>query len=274
LSSGEGLIAEIRDPTYAFDKKLQDNVVTDPGIEDKRLLALEGEFANVLRVLAREGNTLSAMLRCAWDGDTLRTMTKHSPLRATNPHISIIGHITNEELGKYLDKTEVFNGLANRILWACVKRSKILPFGGKLDHWALEDLGKRLSVALSRASAMGEMAWADSGRKLWETEYARLTEERDGLLGAATSRAEAHVLRLAMIYAAIEGSREIADTHLLGALALWRFCDRSAAYVFEVAKALSLLISRKLVRQEMVNTGGPRPVERWYATSPELRVRV
>ena len=54
LSSGEGLIAEVRDPLDDADK-------TAPA--DKRLLVLEPEFAQVMKVLAREGNTLSPVVR-------------------------------------------------------------------------------------------------------------------------------------------------------------------------------------------------------------------
>ncbi len=139
---------------------------------------------------------------------------------------------------------------------------------------------------------------------MWEAEYDALTESRPGLWGAITSRAEAHVLRLAMVYAVLDKSAEIADTHVLAALAVWRFCDRSAAYLFggsvgdrdadaildalrakpdgttrteirrgvfhdhktseEVARALRLLLRYGLVRQEIIQTGG-RPAERWHA---------
>jgi hypothetical protein len=308
LSSGEGLVHELRDTVLGTDKKTGQEMVVDAGVSDKRLLIVEGEFGNVLRVLTREGNTLSSVLRSSWDGDNLRTMTKNSPTRATNPHVSLIGHITLEELRKYLDHTEVFNGLANRILWACVKRSKLLPFGGSLDHREMEDLGRRLSAILTRARELGMMRWSASGRKLWETEYGPLTEERAGLWGAATSRAEAHVLRLSMLYAALDGSPEIVDAHVLAALAVWRFCDRSAAYVFgnslgdkdadairialwerhegmtrseirrfvfqdhktgvDVAQALALLERFNLARHEPVDTGGRR-AERWFAVFPE-----
>ena len=77
LSSGEGLINEVRD---AFE--------TDSGIPDKRLLIIEAEFANALAVMERPGNTLSSTIRKAWDGDdTLSTMSKNSPLKATAAHI-------------------------------------------------------------------------------------------------------------------------------------------------------------------------------------------
>ncbi len=307
LSSGEGLIWEIRDPTHGTDKNTGNMVVTDPGVDDKRVMVVEQEFGNVLRVLAREGNTLSGVLRLGWDGDDLRTMTKHSPARATKPHVSLAGHITQQELAKYLAHVEVFNGLGNRILWACVRRSKLLPFGGSVDGKSMLDLGSRLAATADLARVGGTMIWTSTGKTLWESEYGRLTEDRPGLWGAITSRAEAHVVRLAMIFAALDKSKEIADTHVLAALTVWRFCDRSAGYLFggslgdrdadaildalrakpegmsrteirrvvfqdhktsdEVARALGLLLRFHLVRQEITQTGG-RPAERWFATKP------
>jgi hypothetical protein len=232
LSSGEGLIHEIRDQTLGIDKKTSGTVVTDPGVDDKRVMVVESEFGTVLRVLAREGNTLSDVLRLAWDGDDLRTMTKHSPARATKPHVSMAGHITQQELAKYLDHVEVFNGLGNRIAWACVRRSKSLPFPGSVDGKSMLDVGTRLAAAADLARGVGVMAWTSAGKTLWESEYGRLTEDRPGLWGAITSRAEAHVLRLSTIFASLDRSREIADTHVLAALAVWGYCDRSAAFLF------------------------------------------
>src|SRR5262249_9294608 len=120
-------------------------------------LVVESELGNVLRVLARDGNTLSGVLRLAWDGDTLRTMTKNSPIRASNPHASLIGHITAEELERYLTHFEIFNGLGNRFLWACVRRSKRLPFGGSIDGGSVARLGSRLATALDHARGVGLM---------------------------------------------------------------------------------------------------------------------
>ena len=66
LSSGEGLIWAIRDPIYKKDQIKKDGLVTgdyqdllvDEGVEDKRLLVIESEYALTLRVLGRDGNTL------------------------------------------------------------------------------------------------------------------------------------------------------------------------------------------------------------------------
>lgn len=120
LSSGEGLISEVRDPVQGLDKDGETKAV-DHGVEDKRLLVMEGELSQTLKVIKREGNTLSPVLRNAWDGEGLRTMVKNSPHRATDPHISILGHVTREELVRHLTETEMANGLAN------LRRVRLLP---------------------------------------------------------------------------------------------------------------------------------------------------
>jgi hypothetical protein len=138
LSSGEGLIWAVRDPIVKREAVREkgkptgeyQDVVVDHGVSDKRLLVLEAEFASTLRVLGRDGNTLSAIIRQAWDSGDLRVLTKNSPAQATGAHISIIGHITRDELLRYLDSTESGNGFGNRILWCCVRRSQACPKEG------------------------------------------------------------------------------------------------------------------------------------------------
>jgi hypothetical protein len=60
----------------------------------------------------------------------LQTLTKSSAIKATAPHVSIVGHITSDELRRDLAATETANGFGNRFLWVLVKRSKELPNGG------------------------------------------------------------------------------------------------------------------------------------------------
>jgi hypothetical protein len=95
LSSGEGLIHFVRDPS---EHKEGRTVVVDQGQVDKRLLVVETEFSSTLKVARREGNILSGVLRQAWDSGDLRLMTKNSPTKATNAHVSVIAHIPEDEL--------------------------------------------------------------------------------------------------------------------------------------------------------------------------------
>ena len=239
LSSGEGLIYHVRDAVVGKEAvktagKITgyQDVTTDQGVADKRLLVVETEFGGVLKVLARDGNKLSAVIRQAWDGGTLATMTKSFPYRATDAHVSIIGHITADELTKLLTECDQANGFANRMLWVCCRRSKLLPFGGQVSQPDLDDLLPKLSEAVEFAKNTVAVNWSRGAMDLWKREYPRLTNPRPGVLGMVTSRAEAHTLRLSLVYALFDKSTTIEPPHLKAALALWDYCERSAAFIF------------------------------------------
>lgn len=241
LSSGEGLIHAVRDPMTKREPVREgkpprivryEEIEADAGELDKRLLAIEPELGGTLRAAGRDGNTLSALVRQAWDSGRLRTLTRNNPLRATNAHVSIIGHITGMELASLLTRTDAANGFANRFLWLAVCRSKMLPFGGAIE---VEDFGpllRRLGEAADFARTREKVDRDGPADQLWADSYAELSTGRPGLLGAITSRARAHVMRLALIYALIDQSRVIGERHLRSALALWRYAERSAAYIF------------------------------------------
>jgi hypothetical protein len=310
-TSGEGLIWAVRDPILKREAvrekkeiKRYVDVVEDEGVRDKRLLVLESEFARQLKTIDREGNTLSAVIRCAWDNGTLRTLTKNSPATATGAHISIVAHITKEELLRHLARTEAANGFGNRFLWLCVRRSKFLPDGGALADADLAPHAARLTEALMAARRVQRMERDDAARALWHEVYRPLSEGSPGLLGAMTGRAEAQVMRLACLYALLDLSPMIRVEHLRAALALWRYSEASARFVFgarlgdptadailaalraaengltrteihhalsrnasahEIDRALAALVGHGLARSE--TEGGPlgRTVERWRA---------
>jgi hypothetical protein len=304
LSSGEGLIWAVRDPIV--DESTPELKVTDEGAKDKRLILFESEFASTLRVLGRDGNTLSAVIRNAWDSGMLRSLTKNSPARATDAHISIVGHITTDELHRYLDSTETANGFANRFLWTSVRRSKLLPEGGSMSDVDFRGEIHRLRKALdfARHAARGRIQFDPEARQLWHSVYPELSEGRPGLLGAVTSRAEPQVLRVALVYALLDCSRQLLRSHLMAGLALWKYADDSARYIFgdnlgdpvadeilaalrnnpkglsrtqiselfsrnrraaQISRALSLLLRGGKVRSEAIETRG-RSVEMWFAT--------
>jgi hypothetical protein len=207
-------------------------IVVDLGESDKRLLIIEPEFASTLAVMSREGNTLSAALRQAWDEGNLSPLTRNNPIKATNAHISIIGHITRQELLARLDNTERANGFANRFLWALVRRSKELPEGAAIPDEVLHSLIERLSTVITFARTTFELKRDEEARALWRAVYHDLSEGKPGLLGAVLSRAEAQVLRLNIIYALLDRSSVVRVVHLQAALAVWEYCKHSALLIF------------------------------------------
>jgi hypothetical protein len=242
LSSGEGLIWAVRDPIEKLERvkdkgqpKDFELVTVDQGVEDKRLLVLETELASTFQVLKRDGNNLSAIMRQAWDSGDLRTLTKNNPAVATGAHISVIGHITAEEVKRHLDRTEIANGFANRFLWVCVKRSKCLPEGGQIQSVDFASFSERLNNALSLSARPSAVARDSEGRKIWAEVYPELSEGSPGLLGAVTSRAEAQVMRLSIVYALLDCSQVVRKEHLRAALAVWDYCLASCRFLFGTA---------------------------------------
>ena len=172
------------------------------------------------------------IVRQAWDSGNLRNTVKNNPLMATGAHIAIVGHITEEELRRYLSTTDMANGFANRFLWICVKRSKLLPDGGALTQEDFAPLLKRLQEARDKAIKITSMHRDPEARAVWHAVYPALTADRPGLLGAMLARAEAQVLRLSCLYALLEGTATIRVEHLFAALALWQYVEESVTYVF------------------------------------------
>src|SRR5262249_39069049 len=159
----------------------------------------------------------------AWDTGHLSTLTKNSPARASGAHISIIGHITIDELLKYLTDTEAANGFANRFLWFCVRRSQCLPEGGQIQKENVGPIIRGLTDALDFARKAGHVGWDEDARQEWTRIYRELSEGRPGLVGSITARAEAQVCRLALLYALLDRSEAIGRPHLDAALALWKY---------------------------------------------------
>jgi hypothetical protein len=179
----------------------------------------------------------------------------------------------------------------------------LLPEGGGSEIPGLEELNGLLPNLAAHAHEAGELCFDDKARKLWHDEYAVLSSDQYGLFGALTARAEAQVMRIACIYAVLEGSPVIELDHLRAALAIWRYCEQSVRCIFgnalgdpladdifmelrkkktgmtrteisnylgrnrsaeEIGRALGVLEESAMVRARTEGTDG-RSVERWFA---------
>jgi hypothetical protein len=233
LSSGEGLISAVRDPLTVKKGETgnEREVTEDAGVTDKRLCVIEEEFGAVLKMCQRDGNVLSNILRLAWDGKDLSSLTK-SPQRATAPHITLIGHTSQQDLDRYMNETESANGFGNRFMWYLVRRSKLLPEGGFPDEAVLKPLRARLQQAVGFGATTLELRRDELARKLWRRHYARLNPELPGMYGCLVSRGAPQVLRLSLIYALLDKSPLITCDHLRAAMELWRYSEQSVRFIF------------------------------------------
>jgi hypothetical protein len=314
LSSGEGLIWAVRDAIRKMERQSGAKgqparyveIEIDPGVADKRAYIVEPEWGTTLRMLERHGNSLSGVSRQAWESGRLSTLVKHAAAVATDAHISITGHITRQELLRYLERTEVASGFANRHLFALVRRAQYLPRGGQVPEVMLASLSARITRAIRQARLYTEIGFTEPAWEVWEAVYPSLSAGKPGLLGAVISRAEAQTRRLAALYALLDEVMEVRPEHLLAGIAVWEYAEHSACFIFgdalgdpvadeilralqgagpngltrtelhglfgrhrgttDIGRALRVLLEHRLVTMSQDCSTGGRPAERWRAT--------
>ncbi len=235
LVSGEGLIDRVRDDVYRVmvNKKTgePENVLVEPGVEDKRLLCEIQELAGTMRAGRSERSTLFQTMREAWDGVDLATMSKNSRRTATEPHISIVSHVTPEELSKLQTDSDVYGGSWNRFLWIASKRARLRPHGGDFED--LGDLQDHVRSVVTHARNVGRIRRTPAADRLWEAEYYRRAEiHAGGVVGAILGRAEPQLLRLSMLAALCRENDVVDAEDLAAALALWQYADGTVRMLF------------------------------------------
>jgi len=200
---------------------------------DPRLLVVEPEFARILSVARRDGSTLSSIIRQAWDGGRIAVRSRSGTSVAEDSHVCVLGHISSDELRAKLTETEVASGFANRFLFVCVRRSKLLPAGGNLDDADIAPFVRKSAFSAMQARKIGTLRRTAAAEELWADLYREMADdEPGGLLGAIIARDCAQVLRLSVTYALLDGSHHIDVQHIRAAWALWRYCRASAAFIF------------------------------------------
>ena len=237
LVSGEGVIEALHDPVVKMIAKKGggpddfEPTTVDPGVIDKRLLITCPELASALKAANRENSILSQTLREAWDGKTLRTMAKNCARTATDPHLSIVGHVTRQELVKVARESDIFGGTYNRFIFILSDRARLLPHGGDLDDLGL--VPARIADMIAEAREIGRVRRSAAADRLWEEHYHELTTPvGSDILAAVLSRGEAQTLRLSLLMALVAGRSTIEAEDLAAALDFWRYSVASARVIF------------------------------------------
>lgn len=258
VSSGEGLMNLVRDARKdkQFNKKNKEweEITTDPGVSDKRLMVTLGEFQQYIAAMRRQESILSSVLRQAWDTGRIASPSKNNEIAVNGAHISLIGCISKEELLAETMAVDAQNGTLNRFLFACSRRSRLLPEGGDFDsliqspRWSelQEQFATNIQKAMPQDQALCRIDRDTTAQDEWGRNqtpdrgmYKLLSQPRIGLWGTVTARGAQQVIRLSTINAVINGLSGIPgdEDGLRGgpqtaAIEQWRFCDHSARYIF------------------------------------------
>src|SRR5439155_20458079 len=166
LSTAEGLL------TALGAKKPGADPDAEAQAPDGNLIVEETEFARILAMAKREGNTLTQLLRVLWEDDAAGTATVSNPLRVDNAHLTMIGHITPEELRAKLSDSEMAGGTANRFLiigcdhTQLLSRELLRPDLGELLHTVGEAAEQARLVRLVRQDRRAQDLWDETYRAL------------------------------------------------------------------------------------------------------------
>ena len=97
----------------------------------------------------------------------------------------------------------------------------------------LAEVVKHTADATHLAQSTDAVSMDGSARSLWSDVYESLTSSAaSGLLSSVASRSAPHILRLALIYCLLDCRDTINREHLEAALAVWRYVEQTAAFIF------------------------------------------
>jgi hypothetical protein len=240
FGSGEAIIYRVRDTVVEMRRTKAGGFAPETalGVDDKRLCIREGELASVFVLAGKPESRADIIIRDGWDGKTLRNVVKgkskdgmSNSAKCEEPHLSISGDTTINELRMKMPDGADENGFGNRFIYVYVYRVKDCPQGGPPIDWSKEIV--ELQQIIQHAKTIKHVSMTDSARKWWNNHYSEFEHEGpEGLAGKMTTRAAAHVRRLAMIYALMDLNDEIYVEHFQAAKNLWDYCSESALYIF------------------------------------------
>jgi hypothetical protein len=223
VQSGEALIDNI---AVAIDNR--------NGVSVGELVVDEEYAGRTLIAAKRQNSILSGVLREAWDGDDLEAKSRANPVVAVAPHLNVLGHATMQELRHNLASTDIANGYANRFLHVFADRGQVLPEPTALPTDVARRFALQMDAAVTFARSTGEVTRSAAFREAWAELYytLELAPSVDSVYDMMIARGAPQVLRLALVYALLDGSAMLKVEHLKAADALWSYCEQTVAYVF------------------------------------------
>lgn len=238
ISTPEGIIYHIRDDGVDAD----DKVII--GVAEKRLFIIETEFVNVFVKCQQYGSTMSGFLRNAYDGSPLAPLIKTNRTSVRRPHITMLGHITNQELlSKIKGTTEASNGSLNRFTIFHASRDKIIarpkPTSQKEIFAFAEEITEILEYVYNNSTPSSILLDFDAEAEAFWCEIYKEFKSDSSVVGALTSRHEAQTLVFAMLLAVMDKSVLIKYKHLAKAVEWITYAEESIKYIFmtkDVAK--------------------------------------
>lgn len=201
------------------------------------ILIYEEEFARFLIAKGREAATLSPIMRQAFDDVPLSSVTATRNVRAESHHISMIAHVTREEVTDTFGGTDLKNGFANRIAWIGTFQrpdAVVTVHDNVLPNSLRDEMRAMLAWAakMPRPLIGGTTHQYDPVARQMLTDASGRYNAGVGLAPFLSRRLDTIAARISLIYACLDQSRIIEPLHVEAALAVTDYAYATAKWVF------------------------------------------
>jgi hypothetical protein len=177
------------------------------------------EISTLLRAQRWEGATLGPMLTEVFDcPDRYERRYRKNPINVERPTLSLLSASTPEWFWRDAREVDLEGGLGNRLLFFDGIPKDSVPFPGLVDVDFIGELRKVLA-----GTPETEAHLTDQAKALWERFYhawRKRSQKLEPLEAAMTKRLDVYTLKLALLYARLEGTLPWIDEDQLTAAIL------------------------------------------------------
>jgi hypothetical protein len=239
LSTGEGLTYSVRDVKLSDNMGVGENFEMEEGLPNvdsiKQMLVTSTEFAGVMS--KSQGGTLGPVLRDAWDGKNLAIHTKDA-YHSTQPHITVLGHVTPTEFGAKLKSHDMAGGTYNRFLPMFVEMPHELPWPERPKTYdsLMATFTEELREAVEFGREEGTVEFGPEAKDFYISQvYPEYNDTRNDseTMKQFTTRRLPYVMRIAATYALMNKRDVISREDLEAAKAVVDYSIQSARFIEE-----------------------------------------
>ena len=194
----------------------------EPDLKCEKTIVCMSEFDSLLKRSRNEAiahliPNLCDLYDCP---DDAKNSTKGSPIVVKNPFLSIIAGIQPEILEKSFQAGDVNGGFAGRFIYVYDVSDKEIPFPIWNKQTEYNVLIQNLAYIKSKNCVEKEITMYSAFRTIWDAFYHeyRTPNGDPALLLQLNDRMQNHVLKMAMIFAVLDGESEIKEYHLTDAI--------------------------------------------------------
>jgi len=229
-------------PAIASYEGLLEAMSTAPGgkelIDPARTLVLMDEFKSLLSKARIENlSNLIPQLNTIYDcPDIARLPTKVSPVTVERPFLCILSGIQPGVIEEAFKTGDIHGGFAGRWMYVIDRTDECIPRPPAVDIKAWNGIIKELATVRDHwtKERSTEIKFTEEAARTWDTFYTWWKDQNPEaeMLKALTVRAPDHVLKLAIIFCALDRLDQIHQGHMDDAVRIGSWLMRNAQRLF------------------------------------------